>query len=58
MAWELGFNSVILEEDAKEVFTSFEAWGQDLSHTGVIMQDAIHVASWFDYFKVCFAPRH
>ena len=58
MAWELGFDSIILEEDTKEIFSNFGTWKHDLSHIGTIMHYAIHITSWFSYFKVCYAPRH
>ena len=57
MAWELEFTSMILEGDAKAVFTSFGARDRDLSHTSTILQDAIHVTFWSTYFKAYFVDN-
>ena len=58
LAWELGFKSVILDEDTKDVFDNFGVWNNDLSQTGAIMFDAIHITSWFSFFRVRYVPRH
>lgn len=57
LAWELGFKSIILEGDANGVFDNFGAWNYDLSQSGAIMHDTIHIVSWFSFFKACFIPR-
>ena len=58
MAWELGFKSIILEGDAKEFHSNYETRNHDLSHTGIIMHDAIHIITWFSYFKTCYVLTH
>ena len=50
-AKELGIRDLILEGDAKIVIESFEDSSMDLSHNGLVLIDAIRLASWFRFFK-------
>ena len=54
MAWEMEFQSIILEGDAKEVFKNFNSSSTDLSHSSVILHDTTIVSLWFDYFSAIF----
>ena len=57
LAWDLGIRSIIVERDAKELMESFENSNEDRSQTGLIISEAIGLASKFYYFKAQFVPR-
>ena len=52
LAWDLGIRALILEGDAKIVMDSFDSGAQDLSHTGIILNEACNIASGFHFFKL------
>ena len=55
--WELGFQRVILEGDAKVAYSSIKENRDDFPYNGSILRDIFLYASWFDCFDCGFVPR-
>ena len=56
-AWDAGFRQIILEGDARNVYSSIENSEEDLSYNGSIIRDIALFASWFYAFKCSAIPR-